>query len=467
LEEESDANRANRYELGQQSRSYWGALGAVQSFKTFKRFGETTPLYEKDTKYKALVDEYFGITQELFAPRIYAVEAAPGGAYSENYQFWDVTLSYVESSGDLQNALPVDERKIIAGVLGELQQQIFSIQQQEPPSVQILEGLIEAGTDLVTAPLHLHEVPGALYELATNPDARAAVAQQVKNTINEIGEGNWKTITKVVVNIPVAVSGVGAAANAAGKVKTLTITLSKAAAQRIAKGGLKAKDLLKELLAASREERAANAPKGINGTVDRSYAQTPQQKLGELAGSGDDAANILDRSKSYNSMEKGYADGYDAIFNKNNGTWTRPPGWRLPKNGTWEGTPGHSNFIPSNPAALGLKPGEVVPFTNGRPDFSKWTFDLDGKLAPNTLFTAKETLTGVHPVDQPKMVKALAAQKGWTVTKTEEWLTANEYVLHHAGGNTFQLLDGRLHGATAWGYNGIRHMGGAYELRNK
>ena len=49
------------------------------------------------------------------------------------------------------------------------------------------------------------------------------------------------------------------------------------------------------------------------------------------------------------------------------GEWVRPRGWRLPKNGTWEGTPGNSNFIPNNPAELGLKPGEVSPSATASP----------------------------------------------------------------------------------------------------
>ncbi len=52
------------------------------------------------------------------------------------------------------------------------------------------------------------------------------------------------------------------------------------------------------------------------------------------------------------------------------GSWVRPKRWRLPKNGSWKGLPGHSDFIPSNPTALGLKEGDVVPFKCGYPDFS-------------------------------------------------------------------------------------------------
>jgi hypothetical protein len=140
------------------------------------------------------------------------------------------------------------------------------------------------------------------------------------------------------------------------------------------------------------------------------------------------------------------------------GEWVRPPGWRLPKNGTWEGTPGHSNFKPTNPAELGLNPGEVVPFRNGRPDFSNWS---------KGNYTSGKKLVGDHGLDQQAMKESLAKSKGWTVRQTEDWLRDNQYVLHHSGGDNFQLLDAKLHGAGAWGENGIRHMGGAFDLRNK
>jgi hypothetical protein len=137
--------------------------------------------------------------------------------------------------------------------------------------------------------------------------------------------------------------------------------------------------------------------------------------------------------------------------------WIRPKGWRLPKNGSWEGTPGHSNFKPSNPAELGLQPGEFIPFRKGVPDFSKWS---------KGNYKSKHALTGKHALDEPRMVEALAEAMGWTESVTRQWLRNNRYVLHHAGGDAFQILDGRLHGATAWDFNGIRHMGPAFDLRN-
>jgi hypothetical protein len=149
----------------------------------------------------------------------------------------------------------------------------------------------------------------------------------------------------------------------------------------------------------------------------------------------------------------------ESVTPANGSEWVRPKGWRLPKNGTWDGTPGHSNFKPANPAELGLKPGEVVPFRNGRPDFSQWS---------KGNFTSKETLIGEWNVDAPKMIKTLAEQKGWTQQQAKEWLTKERLSLHHSGGNDFQLIPWELHGnpSAVPPIQGIRHMGGAFDLRN-
>jgi RHS repeat-associated protein len=141
--------------------------------------------------------------------------------------------------------------------------------------------------------------------------------------------------------------------------------------------------------------------------------------------------------------------------------WVKPKGWQLPQNGTWDGTPGHSNFKPNNPAELGLKPGEVVPFRNGYPDFSKWTKET---------FTAKKQLTGNPQKDQKIMIQTVAEAKGWTQKKTQKWLATADgdgYSLHHAGGDTIQLVPSRLHGnkMAKPPLTGLHHQGGAHNLR--
>lgn len=139
--------------------------------------------------------------------------------------------------------------------------------------------------------------------------------------------------------------------------------------------------------------------------------------------------------------------------------WVRPPGLKLPKNGTWEGTPGNSNFKPTNSAELGLKPGDVVPFRQGRPDFSPWS---------KGNFTSKEPLTGVWQADREKMYRALAQEKGWSIQKVKDWLTAEKYSPHHSGGDNFQLIPWALHGNpnAVPPIQGVRHTGGAFDLRN-
>jgi hypothetical protein len=171
---------------------------------------------------------------------------------------------------------------------------------------------------------------------------------------------------------------------------------------------------------------------------------------------------------------KQFADGRFAWVDKNgnivrstagaapqtSGEWVRPKGWQLPRNGTWEGTPGNSNFKPHNPESLGLKPGEVVPFRNGSPDFSKWVRET---------FTAREPLTGNPTSDQKAMIRAVAEQNGWTHKETIKWLETEQLSLHHAGGNEIQLVPSALHGnrSAEPSLPGVHHQGGAYNLRNQ
>ncbi len=139
--------------------------------------------------------------------------------------------------------------------------------------------------------------------------------------------------------------------------------------------------------------------------------------------------------------------------------WVRPPGLRLPRDkGTWSGTPGNSVFTPDNPKAFGLEPGDVIPYREGRPDFSRWS---------KGNFTSTVPLTG-HPDDMPKMIRTIAEKKGWTVSQTQEWLRQQRVTPHHAGGNEIQLIPWELHGNSRAipPLPGIRHTGGAFDLRN-
>jgi hypothetical protein len=67
------------------------------------------------------------------------------------------------------------------------------------------------------------------------------------------------------------------------------------------------------------------------------------------------------------------------------------------------------------------------------------------------------------------MIRTIAEQKGWTQQQVNDWLKEKEYSLHHSGGNhEFQLIPRKLHGdlTAEPPAQGVRHQGGAYELRN-
>jgi hypothetical protein len=164
----------------------------------------------------------------------------------------------------------------------------------------------------------------------------------------------------------------------------------------------------------------------------------------------DDAVNLEKRLAAANKRLNSVADaGQGGAPNTN---WIKPKGWKLPKNGKWEGVPGNSNFKPTNPAALGLKPGEVVPFRNGYPDFSQWQ-------RGNPLNVSG--LNGDHANDMPLIYEKLAQEMGLpNPTAARNWLADQGLTPHHAGGNSVQLIPRDLHG-------GVRHTGGAWELRNQ
>lgn len=126
----------------------------------------------------------------------------------------------------------------------------------------------------------------------------------------------------------------------------------------------------------------------------------------------------------------------------------KPKGWRLPKNGCWDGDEGHSNFTPHDPAALGLEAGDQIPFVDGSPDFSKWA-------------------KGVHDVpgldgtdaDFAKIYAQIANEKGFSnPTAARNWLSQQGLTPHHAGGTRVELVPRALH-------DGVRHTGGAHVLR--
>ena len=130
-------------------------------------------------------------------------------------------------------------------------------------------------------------------------------------------------------------------------------------------------------------------------------------------------------------------------------TWVKPKGWHLPQNGKWSGTPGDSRFVPDNPGDLGLNPGDAVPFSQGVPNFSRWS-QGNHKV---------QGLTGDHDVDMSLIHEHIARRRGLpNAFAAKKWLRSQGLTPHHAGGDCVQLVPTNLH-------EGIRHSGGAAKLR--
>lgn len=146
---------------------------------------------------------------------------------------------------------------------------------------------------------------------------------------------------------------------------------------------------------------------------------------------------------------------------------------RLPKEGTWTGKPGDSDFIPDKSSKLphpedtkvvDLKTGEAIPFKNGKPDFSRHAvdeFDVMGLDGSNK--------------DFGRIHLALAERYGLVGKKGKPTAEAGRIHLkrlglapHHAGGSKVQLIPHSIHGSSGKGRRiGISHTGGAFGLRNE
>lgn len=148
------------------------------------------------------------------------------------------------------------------------------------------------------------------------------------------------------------------------------------------------------------------------------------------------------------------AEGKDGTQDKDGkqGKQDKQPNRRLPKDGEWSRTPGDSPFKPNNPESLGLKHGDVIQYSNGVPDFSPWQHGPELEVPG---------MTGVYKNDMKLMWQKVAEVHGLpNQTAGQNWLRERGLSPHHAGGYKVQLIPTKLH-------DGIRHTGGAFELRTQ
>lgn len=154
------------------------------------------------------------------------------------------------------------------------------------------------------------------------------------------------------------------------------------------------------------------------------------------------------------------SDGFAQFWEPNSG-WTKPKGWRLPKNGTWSGTPGDSTFYPKDPASLGLPAGAKIEFRRGFPDFSEWA--VEWYNVPGLFGTQ---------ADFGLIDEAIAKSKGWKNSRGKpdrqramKWRNSKGLVPHHCPfTNQIMMIHGCLHGYSGR-FNGVRHAGSASFMR--
>jgi RHS repeat-associated protein len=137
-----------------------------------------------------------------------------------------------------------------------------------------------------------------------------------------------------------------------------------------------------------------------------------------------------------------------------------PGNTQLPsRNGLdWSGPIGNSDFVPRNPGDFGLRPGERVPFVNGRPQWAQWVTPVptSDRTGTEPTFEVPEMGTGSrarHGPDRTAMLEELARRRLENVDQTKAYLSQNDLILDHAGGNRAQLVEGRVH-------RGVHHTGG-------
>lgn len=122
------------------------------------------------------------------------------------------------------------------------------------------------------------------------------------------------------------------------------------------------------------------------------------------------------------------------------------------------GDVGNSPFALSDDAAqsMGLPTGSTVPWREGIPDFSAYA--VPGPAGISSTFEVPG-LTGVHGTDRAIILRHMANQTGMSQRAIEQWQRTNKIVLHHAGGQTIQIVPTIVHL--------LHHTGGAQQLRGK
>ena len=138
--------------------------------------------------------------------------------------------------------------------------------------------------------------------------------------------------------------------------------------------------------------------------------------------------------------------------------WSPHSGFQRPAadKGDFLGDLGNSDFAISDGAAdaMGIPRGSCVPWREGVPDFGSFT--VSGPHGMSGTLKVRG-LTGNHTADRALIIRNMSAVTGMSSRSVRRWLSDQKVNLHHAGGDTIQIVPASIHR--------LHHSGAAQQLR--
>ncbi len=254
--------RSNLEKLYQRSNRYYNLLESIGKMKSFEVRGEK--LYDTNQEYADLVNAYRELVEEFWGIKGLIEEKAGAGDQRNRFsEFREYVINNLDSLPD-PKPNPMAE---IGGPADILLKQIWDLQRQA--SKGFSDGINDGVASTVESIYNIDKLPGALRQIATNPEARQALIEQLGKKLDAIERGEAHALGELVVELPGIATGVGAGATAVKTGAKLVLKVSAGALQKISKAALKnlsGKDLVKLLVKSEWEAKqaAAKVKAGLN-----------------------------------------------------------------------------------------------------------------------------------------------------------------------------------------------------------
>jgi hypothetical protein len=248
--------------LYQRSNRYYNLLESIGKMKSFEVRGEK--LYDTNQEYADLVNAYRELVEEFWGIKGLIEEKAGAGDQRNRFsEFREYVINNLDSLPD-PKPNPMAE---IGGPADILLKQIWDLQRQA--SKGFSDGINDGVASTVESIYNIDKLPGALRQIATNPEARQALIEQLGKKLDAIERGEAHALGELVVELPGIATGVGAGATAVKTGAKLVLKVSAGALQKISKAALKnlsGKDLVKLLVKSEWEAKqaAAKVKAGLN-----------------------------------------------------------------------------------------------------------------------------------------------------------------------------------------------------------